>query len=274
MTFYGRVSQVQEAIRAFGASVVLISDHGFPEDDLMVVVRDALKLGCDIFMVPRLHQMTRQPSFREMIGAVPVVRLDHDPCRRLTWRAKRILDVIAAAAALILLSPLFLVIAIAVHIDNGAGILFRQTRLGRNAKPFELLKFRSMRPVSEGESATKWSISGDKRVTAVGRILRRTSLDELPQLWNVLRGDMTIVGPRPERPFFVDKFAAEDPEYTMRHRVRVGLTGLAQVNGLRGDTSISERSRFDNYYIENWSLWLDIKVILRTVFEVVGGRGR
>jgi lipopolysaccharide/colanic/teichoic acid biosynthesis glycosyltransferase len=131
-----------------------------------------------------------------------------------------------------------------------------------------------MRPVDEDESRTNWSIADDRRVGPVGRFMRRTSLDELPQLWNILRGDMTIVGPRPERPFFVEKFSAEHPHYAMRHRVPVGLTGLAQVSGLRGDTPISDRARFDNYYIENWSLWLDVKVILRTVAEVFRGGGR
>jgi lipopolysaccharide/colanic/teichoic acid biosynthesis glycosyltransferase len=131
-----------------------------------------------------------------------------------------------------------------------------------------------MRPSTETESQTRWSVADDPRVGPVGRFMRRTSLDELPQLWNILRGDMTIVGPRPERPFFVDRFSADYPDYAMRHRVPVGLTGLAQVSGLRGDTPISDRARFDNYYIENWSLWLDVKVILRTVAEVVRGGGR
>ena len=131
-----------------------------------------------------------------------------------------------------------------------------------------------MRPGDESESETKWSIGDDKRVGPVGRMLRRTSLDELPQLWNILRGDMTLVGPRPERPHFVEKFSAEIPRYAHRHRVPAGLTGLAQVSGLRGDTPIADRARFDNYYIENWSLWLDVKVVLRTVGEVLFAGGR
>ena len=125
-----------------------------------------------------------------------------------------------------------------------------------------------MSPVDETDSATTWSVADDARVGPVGRFIRRTSIDELPQLWNVLRGDMTIVGPRPERPFFAEKFAAEHPLYGNRSRMPAGLTGLAQVSGLRGDTPIADRARFDNYYIENWSLWLDTKVLLRTVREV------
>jgi lipopolysaccharide/colanic/teichoic acid biosynthesis glycosyltransferase len=146
--------------------------------------------------------------------------------------------------------------------------------VGRHGQRFSLVKFRSMRPADQAESDTTWSIDDDQRVGPVGRVLRRTSLDELPQLWNVLRGDMTLVGPRPERPYFVDRFSTENPTYAGRHRVPTGLTGLAQVSGLRGDTSISDRTRYDNYYIENWSLWLDVKVLLRTVQEVVTARGR
>ena len=167
-----------------------------------------------------------------------------------------------------------MICAVATRLEGGPGIFFRQLRIGRYGKPFQLVKFRSMRPSTETESQTRWSVADDPRVGPVGRFMRRTSLDELPQLWNILRGDMTIVGPRPERPFFVDRFSADYPDYAMRHRVPVGLTGLAQVSGLRGDTPTSDRARFDNYYIENWSLWLDVKVILRTVAEVVRGGGR
>ena len=130
-----------------------------------------------------------------------------------------------------------------------------------------------MTPADETESATQWSIADDERVTRIGRLLRKTSLDELPQIWTILRGDMTIVGPRPERPHFAERFARQQPDYIFRLRVPAGLTGLAQVNGLRGDTSISERADFDNYYIENWSLWLDAKIIVRTITQVLLGRG-
>jgi exopolysaccharide biosynthesis polyprenyl glycosylphosphotransferase len=186
---------------------------------------------------------------------------------------KRVSDVIFASIALVVLSPVLLVCAIATWLEGGRGIFFRQERIGRYGKPFQVVKFRTMRPRDENESQTNWSIADDPRVGPIGRFMRRTSLDELPQLWNILRGDMTVVGPRPERPFFVEKFSAEHPDYAMRHRVPVGLTGLAQVSGLRGDTPISDRARFDNFYIENWSLWLDIKVLLRTIAEVFRGGG-
>ena len=160
-----------------------------------------------------------------------------------------------------------------MRLEGGKGIIFRQQRVGKDAELFELYKFRSMKPVAPGSGDTTWSIAQDKRVGPVGRVLRKTSLDELPQLWNIVRGDMTIVGPRPERPFFVEQFSAEFPRYGHRHRVPVGLTGLAQVSGLRGDTSIEDRARYDNFYIESWSFWLDIKVIVRTCREVIRGGG-
>jgi lipopolysaccharide/colanic/teichoic acid biosynthesis glycosyltransferase len=138
-----------------------------------------------------------------------------------------------------------------------------------NGKPFMLLKFRSLKPAGDGESATGWSISHDERLGPVGRFIRKTSLDELPQLWNILRGEMSLVGPRPERPHFVNQFTNAFPHYHARHWVPAGLTGLAQVHGLRGDTSIEDRARLDNHYIESWSLWHDVKIMLRTAGAVL-----
>nr|WP_245795725.1 exopolysaccharide biosynthesis polyprenyl glycosylphosphotransferase [Actinacidiphila alni] len=193
-------------------------------------------------------------------------------CRRLDpyprpphgrW-GKRALDVVLASAALLALAPVLAVCALAVRLADGPGVLFRQERIGLGGRPFTLLKFRTLRPSDPGESATRWSIAHDRRVSGVGRLLRRTSLDELPQFWNVLRGDMSLVGPRPERPFFVEQFSQTHPGYRDRHRMPVGITGLAQVHGLRGDTSIADRARFDNHYIDSWSLWQDVRILLRT----------
>jgi lipopolysaccharide/colanic/teichoic acid biosynthesis glycosyltransferase len=152
--------------------------------------------------------------------------------------------------------------------------LFRQTRIGLDGQPFTLFKFCSMRPDDTSEAATRWNIGTDERLDGWGRIIRRTSLDELPQLLNVARGDMSLVGPRPERPHFVDEFTRRFPIYPSRHRVPVGMTGWAQIHGLRGDTSIEDRARFDNFYIENWSMWGDIKIVLRTFGQVLRAAGR
>ncbi|NLU72560.1 exopolysaccharide biosynthesis polyprenyl glycosylphosphotransferase [Streptomyces sp. HNM0575] len=203
-------------------------------------------------------------------------------CRRLSlecpgsgwsWR-KRLLDLALVAPALVVAAPLLAACALAVRLSDGRGVIFRQERVGLGGGPFTLLKFRTLRPADENESATLWSVAGDERMSAVGRLLRRTSLDELPQLWNVLRGDMSLVGPRPERPYFVQQFSQELPGYAERHRSPVGITGLAQVHGLRGNTSIEDRARFDNHYIETWSLWQDVRIMFRTVTSFFRLEGR
>ncbi|MFJ7998587.1 sugar transferase [Streptomyces sp. NPDC096310] len=192
---------------------------------------------------------------------------------RLGAFAKRLLDLLITAPALLAISPVLAVCALAIRLGDGPGVLFRQERVGQHGRPFTLLKFRTLRPSDDHESATRWNIAGDLRMSPVGSVLRRTSMDELPQLWNVLRGDMSLVGPRPERPFFVANFSKTHPGYAARHRMPVGITGLAQVHGLRGDTSIEERSRFDNHYIDHWSLWQDVCILVRTALSLVRPAG-
>ncbi|WP_299539328.1 exopolysaccharide biosynthesis polyprenyl glycosylphosphotransferase [uncultured Streptomyces sp.] len=177
---------------------------------------------------------------------------------------KQLTDRGLAAVGLLVAAPALAGCALAVRLSDGPGVLFRQERLGLDGRPFTLLKFRTLRPADAHESATRWNVSSDRRMSTVGRLLRRTSLDELPQLWNVLRGDMSLVGPRPERPFFAAQFGVAHPGYHARHRMPAGITGLAQVHGLRGDTSIEDRARFDNRYIATWSPWQDVCVLART----------
>lgn len=184
-------------------------------------------------------------------------------------RGKRIFDASMAGLALVLLAPLMLTIALISRLVDGPHVLFAQRRVGHGGKEFILLKFRSLAPESDQEAATRWNVDDDERLSGWGNWLRRTSLDELPQLINVLRGEMSLVGPRPERPHFVNHFSLIHPRYPDRHRMPVGLTGLAQVNGLRGDTSISERARLDNHYIDNWSFWVDLAILLRTPMAIV-----
>ncbi|QNS04879.1 exopolysaccharide biosynthesis polyprenyl glycosylphosphotransferase [Streptomyces xanthii] len=186
---------------------------------------------------------------------------------------KRALDVSVSAVLLVLLSPLLLSCALWLRLCEGPGVVFRQERIGKDGRPFTLLKFRTIRPADALESATRWSVADDRRMSRFCRFLRRTSIDELLQLWNVFRGDMSLVGPRPERPYFVMKFGETHPGYGDRHRVPTGITGLAQINGLRGDTSIEDRCRFDNAYIDQWSLWRDITILLRTAAEFVRPTG-
>jgi len=270
----GRLSDLDGAVHASSADTLLIADGDFEERDLMDAVRTPACRNAELLVVPRMHHFHTQTGMADHIGSIPIMRIRNPNLSGPARLIKRAFDIVVAFTALVLLSPVFAAAALAVRLEGGPGIIFRQVRVGRDGKLFELLKFRSMRPADELESQTQWSVASDDRVGPVGRFLRCTSIDELPQLWNILRGDMTLVGPRPERPHFVERFSSQYDGYAHRHRVQVGLTGFAQVSGLRGDTSIADRARYDNFYIENWSLWLDIKIILRTFREVLFYRER
>jgi exopolysaccharide biosynthesis polyprenyl glycosylphosphotransferase len=269
----GPISALDSGVVRSHSEVLLLADPVLTDSAMLEPLRHPAPARCDLLVVPRLRDFHTQAGLVDHIGAIPVMRIRHPGLRGPAWLAKRLFDVVLSALALVALLPVLLACALAVRVLGGREVLFRQQRLTREGRPFEVIKFRSMKPVDPEEANTMWSIGTDSRVSSVGRFLRRTSLDELPQLWNILRGDMTIVGPRPERPFFAEKFSAELPGYSERFRVPCGLTGLAQVSGLRGDTSIPDRARYDNFYIENWSLWLDVKVVLRTLREVVSARG-
>jgi len=237
------------------------------------MLRACDRLSCEIYFVPRLYELHAVTKDTEVLWGVPLVRLRRAPFRTRAWMGKRAFDAVVSAAALLFLAPVMLICGAMARWETGCA-LFRQTRIGLDGRPFTVLKFCSLRPAAEAESSTHWNIGHDNRVRICGRLLRRTSLDELPQLWNVLRGDMSLVGPRPERPHFVSQFTEKYPWYTARHRVPAGLTGWAQVHGLRGDTSIADRARFDNFYIENWSMWGDMKILLRTAAQVIRAAGR
>lgn len=234
----------------------------------------AHRLGCTTLVVPRMFELYHDGPDIERLRSYPLMRLSTAPTSRPSWWVKRCLDVVLAAIALAVLWPVIAVCALAVLFESGRPVIFRQVRVGMDDRTFEIYKIRSVRQGGVDDSQTQWSVVGDSRVGPVGRFLRRFSLDELPQLWNILRGDMSIVGPRPERPGFVREFSSIHELYWARHRVPTGLTGLAQVHGLRGDTSIADRSRYDNYYIANWSLWLDLRILLLTVGELVCRRTR
>ncbi len=256
-------------IRDHGIDNVLVAFSSRSEVEMIDILRTCDRLGVEIFTVPRLFEMHSTARGGETVRGLPLVRLRRATFRSTSWQLKRCVDLFLTSLALVFLAPVLLACAVAVRLEGGPGIIFRQTRIGIDGAPFEVLKFRSLKPVDESESATKWNVANDDRMGPVGRTMRKLSLDELPQLWNIIKGDMSLVGPRPERPHFVDQFGQEHREYLHRHRVPCGLTGWAQVNGLRGDTSIGERARFDNFYIENWCLWLDMKIMIRTVAQVL-----
>ena len=253
--------------------MAIIAYSEVPEATVLDVLRSSPDRGLDVLCVPRFFEVRRSRHGDERVGGMALVRLHGatGPMSGTQGRLKRALDVVVASVLLLLAAPVLAVLAVAVRAETGPGVLFRQQRLGRHGQPFDLLKFRSLRPATGEEAATTWSIADDARIGPVGRRIRRWSLDELPQLWNVLRGDMSLVGPRPERPHFVERFSGEHEEYAWRHRVPVGLTGWAQVNGLRGDTSIRDRARYDNEYIQDWSLWLDVTILLRTARQLLKG---
>ena len=260
-------------IVAFGVRDVIVAFGSGPESAMVDIIRTCDRLDTEIFFVPRLFELHHTSRDMDQVWGLPLVRLRRAAFRSPSWRLKRGLDLLIGCIALIGLAPVFAAVALCVRLEVGPGIIFRQTRVGLDGRPFQVLKFRSLLPADEGESQTLWNIQHDSRLGRVGAFIRATSLDELPQLWNIVRGDMTLVGPRPERPHFVESFTASFPRYTARHRVPAGLTGWAQVHGLRGDTSIADRARFDNYYIENWSLWSDVKIVMRTVLTVLRRSG-
>ncbi|MER7048787.1 exopolysaccharide biosynthesis polyprenyl glycosylphosphotransferase [Streptomyces jumonjinensis] len=225
------------------------------------------RYGCRVWLVDggaAAGNLWRRATGHDHLWGFSVRPLHSAGHRPVARAVKRVIDTALAALALVFAAPVMAVCALAVRIADGPGVIFRQERVGLDGEPFTLLKFRTLCPVDEHESATRWNVAFDRRMSTTGSVLRRTSLDELPQLWNVLRGDMSLVGPRPERPYFVARFSRAHPGYQARHRMPAGITGLAQIHGLRGDTSIEERARFDNHYIETWSPWQDVCILART----------
>ena len=269
----GGTEDLAEILRRVEARNVVVAFGSVRESQMVDIIRTCDRLRCEIFLVPRLFELHQVSEDMDTVWGLPLVRLRRATHRSLGWRVKRVFDILFSAGSLLVLSPLMLAAAIAVRLEGGPGILFRQERVGADGKRFDVLKFRSLKPANDEESATNWNIKHDDRLGSVGRFLRKSSIDELPQLINILRGEMSLVGPRPERPHFVAQFRQTYPRYVARHRVPSGLTGWAAVHGLRGDTSIADRAMFDNYYIENWSLWLDVKILLRTVSSVIKGSG-
>lgn len=222
----------------------------------------------DVKVVPDLLQVIALRARLEDLDGVPIININDVPLQGLNSAVKRVIDVSIAAVSLVGLSGPFAVIAALIKTTSPGPVFYRQERMGLDGRPFSVYKFRSMLEDAERDTGPVWTRKDDPRRTPVGRVLRRFSLDELPQLWNVFRGDMSLVGPRPERPFFVEKFKARVPQYMLRHKVKSGLTGWAQVNGWRGDTSIEKRIEYDLYYIEHWSVGLDFKILWLTVLRV------
>ena len=226
------------------------------------------KSGVHTKFIPDYNSLIPSRPYTEDLMGLPVVNIRYVPLTNtLNWIAKRLVDIVGSAVGLVLVSPIMLITAIAVKVSSPGPIIFKQERIGLHNKPFQMYKFRTMELQKESAEKKAWTVKDDPRVTKVGKFLRKTSLDEFPQLYNILRGDMSLVGPRPERPLFVEKFKEEIPRYMIKHQVRPGLTGWAQINGYRGDTSIRKRIDYDIFYIENWTMGFDIKILFLTIFK-------
>jgi exopolysaccharide biosynthesis polyprenyl glycosylphosphotransferase len=249
-----------------------------PHDVMLRMIDECTRREIRVTLVPRLFEKMPRDLTIEHLGGMPLISINPSIPSSWRFRFKYLLDRVVAGLVFTLLSPLLLILALAVRVSLGRPIFFRQSRVGRDGRCFEMVKFRTMRAGDPQASKTDTTISvklapggveGQDRRTRLGVFLRRTSLDELPQLLNVIRGEMSLVGPRPERPEFVDLFVEQIYRYNDRHRVKSGITGWAQVNGLRGKTSLTDRVEWDNWYIENWSPWLDLKILLATLVTVI-----
>jgi len=260
----GTLRDLRQVLQSRGVDQVLValpsrSVHHLPR--IMEVCADTT---VDVKLVPDVYQYATLFGGLEEFGGLPIVNLQSSGVLGINALAKRTFDLVLSGLFLVLLSPLLLAIALLVKAGSRGPVLYAQERVGLDGRPFRMLKFRTMRTDAETEGP-RFARDGDPRVTRLGALLRRSSLDELPQLWNVLLGDMSLVGPRPERPVFIDQFRRRIPRYQLRHMVKSGMTGWAQIHGLRGNTSISKRVEYDLYYIEHWSLLLDLKILARTV---------
>ena len=223
------------------------------------------KSGVHTKFIPDYNSIIPSSPYTEDLMGLPVINIRHVPLTNIVNRVvKRTIDIIGSLVAIIIFSPVMLIAAIGISASKGGSVIFKQERVGLHNKPFIMYKFRTMIEQSAEDEESKWTKKNDERVTPFGKWLRKTSLDEIPQFFNILKGDMSLIGPRPERPYFVEQYKEKIPRYMVKHQVRPGLTGWAQVNGLRGDSSIRKRIEYDIYYIENWTLLFDVKILLMT----------
>jgi len=270
---------LERVVRLHGIEHVVLAFSSAPHGVMLDLVARCETMGLRVSVVPRLFE--RMPSRVDVthVGGLPLMHLRPSNPRGTQYAVKYALDRVLAVLAMVLLAPVFAMVVLAVLLSLGRPVLYRQRRVGRDERPFEMLKFRTMRPICPSDDTAlelrpdtaPGGVEGTDRRSRVGAFLRRSSLDELPQLLNIAHGDMSFVGPRPERPEFAEYFDENVYRYGERHRVKGGLTGWAQIHRLRGQTSLADRVEWDNYYIENFSLWLDLKIILRTVPEVLRG---
>ncbi len=266
--YLGRILTLEHFLNEHDVDRVMLTLPLSENDKIRSVAHACERAGVELNIVPELTGIVRPNTKVFDLDGLPVIGVRQTPVDSFLYMfGKRLFDIFASATVLVLCSLLMLIISALVKMTSKGPLIFKQRRVSYNGKEFKLYKFRTMAPVDEDVSDTAWSEEDIDRRTRIGRILRATSLDELPQFWNVLKGDMSIVGPRPERPYFIEEFKEKIPSYMMRQVVKAGITGWAQIHGWRGNTSIARRIEYDLQYIENWTFWLDLKIIFLTPFK-------
>jgi exopolysaccharide biosynthesis polyprenyl glycosylphosphotransferase len=263
-------------VARYGVRQVVLTFSTAPNDVFLALVKRCNELGLGVSIVPRLFERLPDRLELDRLGGLPLMTVRPSNPHGIQYAVKYGLDPIIAAAIVVLLSPILLAVALAVWLDSGRPILFRQVRVGRDGRKFTMLKFRSMRTDAEKDGRPVWAGENDPRVTRVGALIRKTRIDEIPQLWNVLKGDMAIVGPRPERPYFVERLREVIPYYDQRHTVKPGITGWAQVRYPYGASvqDAVEKLQYDLFYIKHMSLLFDLSILFETIKVIIFGRGR
>tara|TARA_B100000945_G_C20425972_1_gene620508 strand:- start:2113 stop:3531 length:1419 start_codon:yes stop_codon:yes gene_type:complete len=266
----GRPSDLQTLVETNRIDEVIVARPDASRDELLNIIVRCQRGHVSVKVIPDVYEIMAGEVSVDDLGGLPLLTVRDVALRGWRMSLKRMVDLVISSVGLVVFSPLMLLVAGLIKIESDGPVFFFQNRVGLDGNDFKIFKFRSMRTGASNER--QWTVAEDSRRTGLGRFIRRFSIDELPQLINVVLGDMSLVGPRPEQPQFVEEFQERIPRYMERHREKAGITGWAQVNGLRGDTSIEDRTRYDLWYVENWSLWLDFKIIIRTVFNVLSGK--
>ncbi len=267
LNILGKSENLEEIIEKKAIDTLIVTLPMMAQPFMLSLWEQCDGLNVEFKFVPDFYAMKVSRIRLNDLGGIPLLSLKESPLEGWQGLAKSTLDKILVLIGGILISPLLIFLIVLVKLSSPGPIFYKQERIGLDGRSFMMYKFRSMRIGAEKNTGPVWATQTDTRTTFIGAFMRKTSLDELPQLWNILKGDMSLVGPRPERPFFVEQFEEYIPRYLERHKVKSGITGWAQINGLRGNTSIIERTKYDLYYIENWSLWLDIKILFLTFFK-------
>jgi len=266
--YKGKISDLDRLLNKKDIDIVIIGLSDIEYDKLAKILSITEKQGVKAKIIPYYYKLVPAKPYMDDIGGIPVIDTRHVPLDNVIRAlSKRLFDIIISVIGIVLTSPIMVFSILMIKLTSPGPVIYKQSRVGLNRKSFMMYKFRSMKLQTENEEKTGWTTKDDPRKTRWGAFMRKTSIDELPQLFNVLKGDMSVIGPRPERPQFVEQFKETIPKYMIKHQVRPGITGWAQVNGWRGDTSIEKRIEYDLYYIENWTFGFDLKIILLTFFK-------